>query len=103
MSTAAFIAARKAMLAVLLAAFEHMRDVVVNPANTTLNAAIANGDSALSALAASDTEVVLKLNAYHVVLSAAIAQTDALVASDPGNMTLKLAGSSIMANTEDIS
>jgi hypothetical protein len=80
--TAAEIAARKAMLAVLEAARLVMRDTV-NSANVALNSAVLAGDLDLVPVVQKATTVVNGLNAYRPELQAAIAATEAMVPDDP--------------------
>lgn len=80
--TAAAIAARKIMLAALEAAHVNWKNNVVNPAITQLNLATPT-DSGLVPLANILTDAVLKINLYHPEIDRLIAETNAMVPTDP--------------------
>lgn len=82
MASAAFIAARKALLAELLAAHVSWRDNVINPAIAKLNTA-RPGDPGLQPLADVLTAAVLAINQYRPELDRQIAATAAMVPDDP--------------------
>lgn len=82
MASAAWIAARNAMLAGLQKAHVSMRDDVANPAINKLNEHTGAGDIALAPVANSLTPVVLALNAYRPILLKTISDTNAMQPDD---------------------